>query len=289
VVSGNNEGGHSITIVGWDDLHNSWICKNSWGEDWGMDGYFEIDRNVVFFAYDAAWVDVDSSTFPGYPCLTPESIDVEVVSRGDSLTLDLELRNCGGEVLDWTSLPDPETGWLAVEPAGGTLNVDETQAVTVTIDPRTMSRLGEWHGSARAIGPMGEDRTYLNINVIAQAPEADFSAEPLEGPAPLAVQFTELATGTIETYAWDFGDGTSDGARNPQHTYTDPGTYTVSLAVSGSEGEASETKTDYILVLEGVEEASEDVPDGADDAGSDGDEEGGSEAGGGGCGCAVIR
>jgi len=41
-VCGCPVGGHFVTIVGWDDTGGYWICRNSWGEDWGMDGYFHI-------------------------------------------------------------------------------------------------------------------------------------------------------------------------------------------------------------------------------------------------------
>ncbi len=36
-------GGHVVNIVGWDDSQGAWIGKNSWGTDWGMDGYFLIE------------------------------------------------------------------------------------------------------------------------------------------------------------------------------------------------------------------------------------------------------
>jgi len=34
-VSGYYRGGHAIVIVGWDDADQAWICKNSWGTNWG--------------------------------------------------------------------------------------------------------------------------------------------------------------------------------------------------------------------------------------------------------------
>ncbi|THV22953.1 C1 family peptidase [Peteryoungia ipomoeae] len=35
-------GGHAICIVGYDDTKSAWLCKNSWGTGWGMQGYFYI-------------------------------------------------------------------------------------------------------------------------------------------------------------------------------------------------------------------------------------------------------
>ena len=77
---------------------------------------------------------------------------------------------------------------------------------------------------------------------------ADFSAIPTSGPAPLIVSFSDQSKGTVSSWNWNFGDGTTSNEQNPSHTYTDPGTYTVSLTVTGPGGSDTETKADYIKV-----------------------------------------
>ena len=75
---------------------------------------------------------------------------------------------------------------------------------------------------------------------------ANFEGSPTEGNFPLDVSFTDLSTGTIDTWDWDFGDGNISTEQNPMHTYTTAGTFTVSLTVSGSAGSNTKTITDYI-------------------------------------------
>jgi len=71
---------------------------------------------------------------------------------------------------------------------------------------------------------------------------ADFSGSPLTGQVPLAVQFSDLSTGPVSEWDWDFGDGTGSSARAPSHTYSANGLYSVRLTVRSSAG-ASNTKT----------------------------------------------
>ncbi|MBK9317561.1 MAG: PKD domain-containing protein [Bacteroidetes bacterium] len=40
-----------------------------------------------------------------------------------------------------------------------------------------------------------------------------------------------LGSGSIQSYSWDFGDGTSGTGEFPSHVYASPGTYTVCLTI----------------------------------------------------------
>lgn len=35
-------GGHAVAAVGWDDSRQSFIVRNSWGTDWGLNGFFYL-------------------------------------------------------------------------------------------------------------------------------------------------------------------------------------------------------------------------------------------------------
>jgi gliding motility-associated-like protein len=67
-----------------------------------------------------------------------------------------------------------------------------------------------------------------------------FAADTLNGCSPLCVNFTDQSTvgvGAINAWLWDFGDGSTPSInQNPQHCYTTPGTYDVTITVSSGPG-----------------------------------------------------
>ncbi len=87
---------------------------------------------------------------------------------------------------------------------------------------------------------------YITANVCT-APTAGFSGTPVSGDAPLAVSFSDASSGAT-SWSWDFGDGGTSSAQNPNYTYSTPGTYTVSMTASNSCGSDQMIQTNYITV-----------------------------------------
>lgn len=40
-------GGHSVLIVGYDDVSQRFTCMNSWGSNWGLNGYFTVPYEYI--------------------------------------------------------------------------------------------------------------------------------------------------------------------------------------------------------------------------------------------------
>ena len=103
-------------------------------------------------------------------------------------------------------------------------------------------------------GSNGDNMVALQSILILEyePPKANFTANTTKGTAPLTVQFTDLSTGATE-WQWDFNNDTiiDSTEQNPTYTYTQPGTYTVTLTVKGPGGQDTLTKQDYITVYKG--------------------------------------
>ncbi len=63
---------------------------------------------------------------------------------------------------------------------------------------------------------------------------------PYSGQLAQAVQFSSSGSfdpdGTIASYHWNFGDGTSATTANPSHSYAAPGLYTATLTATDNTG-----------------------------------------------------
>lgn len=115
----------------------------------------------------------------------------------------------------------------------------------------------DWIGTALELAPSGnlaavnygtgapgdgfvEEYVYTPGN---STPVPTVKATPTTGAAPLKVAFSSAGTtdpdGDALAYSWDFGDGGSSTAANPEHTYTQPGSFTATLTVDDGRGKTA--------------------------------------------------
>jgi bacillolysin len=82
-------------------------------------------------------------------------------------------------------------------------------------------------------------------------PSSAFTADKTSAcTLPVSIQFTNSSTNAT-TYTWDFGDGTTSTDKDPLHSYTKAGTYTVKLTSGGGTCAGAtddEIKTSYIVI-----------------------------------------
>ncbi len=121
--------------------------------------------------------------------------------------------------------PDETTGWQQVELNLGSLSAGSHRLI-----------LGGYNNQKTAANESTRiqlDDLLLRTTSSNQPPTAVASATPDNGVAPLEVSFSSAgstdADGSIQSYSWRFGDGSSASEANPSHSYTSPGSYTATL------------------------------------------------------------
>lgn len=100
------EGGHAIVLVGYDDVENYWICKNSWGTDWGEAGYFRIKMGEC---ETGKWVlklwGVTINNRP--PVLFEIEIGNLTIKEGKEFSIQLEASDPDNDTLTYSAYPIP--------------------------------------------------------------------------------------------------------------------------------------------------------------------------------------
>jgi gliding motility-associated-like protein len=79
-------------------------------------------------------------------------------------------------------------------------------------------------------------------------PTADFSGTPLNLCAGSEVNFTDLTTGTVTGWYWEFGDGGTSTDKDPIYSYTDTGIFTVKLTAFHNGCPNVATKSNYVQI-----------------------------------------
>ncbi len=123
---------------------------------------------------------------------------------------------------------------------------------------------GNFSVTLKAINNYGCTKTFSKTQYIkiSGGVIADFTnSDPPQCIPPVTVNFTNASTGPPSlSYNWSFGDGTTSDEVNPSHTYSTPGSYSVSLITTSSQG-CEDTIAKINLITIGTITSQFSVPD----------------------------
>jgi hypothetical protein len=132
------DGGHAILVVGYDDVRECWILRNSWSSDWGDKGYF-------YLSYNDSTVRIDNE-YPrlGYTLINPDGFSRRRHQNGLFIHTDGEDVNHHNFLLYRTS--NLANGIMEVRrlggfPVGGIPNYDWIFSNTFLLDETERSPL----------------------------------------------------------------------------------------------------------------------------------------------------
>ncbi len=123
--------------------------------------------------------------------------------------------------------------------------IDASNQLNYTVPALTDG--ARYYFAVTAYGPAGTtESSYSNEVTTAlpdAAPVASFTASPTSGSAPLTVTLTDTSTGSVAGRSWNLGDGTTATTQTVAKTYSTPGTYPVSLTVTGGGGSSTASQS----------------------------------------------
>ena len=153
------------------------------------------------------------------------SADTQLICEGDTV----QLNASGG-------ITTPEFLWIPSD------NVSDPTAADPLAWPDTTTTYSV------VVTEAGCDDTAQVMIEVIPGPQVNYVSSLTDGCLDLTVNFLELTANAL-AYTWDFGDGSPVSNReNPVHTYTQSGTYTVSLTAYNVGGCVSTNSTLSIVV-----------------------------------------
>ncbi len=156
------------------------------------------------------------------------------------------LNVCPGEPVTFSNFSSPDAVSFIWDFGDGITSTD-------SVPVHAYATTGVYTVSLSAANSNGCDSSAIFIDYITvEEPVAAMSAFPTVAFCPpLLVNFTDLSTGSISSWYWDFGDGSFSTLQNPAHVYTSPGVYDVMLIISNSTGCSDTTLMPGLINLSG--------------------------------------
>lgn len=165
------------------------------------------------------------------PALVVTALSDQSICPGDPANISASAT--GGNGGPYTYVWDDGTGNLL---SGANQTVSPTVTTTYTVT-----------ATDNCGTPAATDQITITVN---QVPVVSFVADNLAGCTPVAVNFTNNTTPALTgTCFWDFGDGVTSNNCNPNHIYTTPGCYNVTLTVTSPAGCIGTTTVNQMICV----------------------------------------
>ena len=121
---------------------------------------------------------------------------------------------------------------------------------TITGEPETYYYFYDW--VVEYTEPCERTPVHVDVLPFSSQPEVSFdiSEKELFLPDNATASFTNTSPDAVATFLWNFGDGQTDTAENPTHTYTQEGSYVVSFQMNSLDG-CPAYALDTVQVLDG--------------------------------------
>jgi C1A family cysteine protease len=211
-VWGPYAGLHCVSIVGYNDIEDYWICKNSWGTRWGEDGWFKIKYRKCEIDLGVKYIELGGSNPPNTPNI-PNGISTGIAGEHYSFT---------------TSANDPDNNGLyyLVDWDDGEHIMSE--GVYPNMAPATLTHSWsvlnqeEFNVRVKAIDVYGFESDWshsFTIKITNNKPDKPLKVQGiLRGVPEKEYEFTSLTNdpdGHQIYYLFDWGDGSDSGWIGP--------------------------------------------------------------------------
>lgn len=181
-------------------------------------------------------------------CSSEMSDVLDVTVNSDKLVAGFNADVTTGDAPLVVNFTDASTG----KPTSWNWNFGDTQTSTEQKPVHTYTKSGSYTVTLTVSDGTATDVKTKEAFIVVQESVGvtpDFKAASTGGQAPFVVQFTDMSSGSPSEWEWDFGDGTAFSTiQNPEHTYTNAGSYTVVLTVTKDSKQYKTTKKDFITV-----------------------------------------
>ena len=157
---------------------------------------------------------------------------------------------CVGDLVTFSDASTVSPGGAIIKQWGWDYGDGSVQATTIPSSTHTYTNAGTFPISLIITDANGCTNSVIKNIVVIPKPTITFTATPTSScTAPLVVTFTNTSSTTNSTtFLWQFGDGGTSTLKNPTHTYTALGLYTVTLQVNQNGCISSLVKTSYIKI-----------------------------------------